>query len=104
MKRTLLAIAATLLVASSAHAQPGGWGPGMMLKLSGAFKMISSTGLIKGNPLLKRANSTPFDSFITNWPTSFNFLINNARRLFLRAIFSMSRNPTFASALSLSLN
>ena len=30
MKRTLLAIAATLLVATSAHAQPGGWGPGMM--------------------------------------------------------------------------
>jgi len=29
MKRTLLAIAATLLVAASAHAQPGGWGPGM---------------------------------------------------------------------------
>jgi len=30
MKRTLLAIAATLLVATSAHAQAGGWGPGMM--------------------------------------------------------------------------
>jgi Spy/CpxP family protein refolding chaperone len=29
MKRTLLAIAATLLVVSTAHAQPGGWGPGM---------------------------------------------------------------------------
>jgi Spy/CpxP family protein refolding chaperone len=30
MKRTLLAIAATTLMAISAHAQPGGWGPGMM--------------------------------------------------------------------------
>ena len=30
MKRTLLAIAATLLVATSVHAQPGGSGPGMM--------------------------------------------------------------------------
>ena len=30
MKRELLAVAATLLLASSAHAQPGGWGPGMM--------------------------------------------------------------------------
>jgi Spy/CpxP family protein refolding chaperone len=30
MKRTLLAIAATALMAVSAHAQPGGWGPGMM--------------------------------------------------------------------------
>ncbi len=30
MKRTLLAIAATLLLATSAHAQPGGGGPGMM--------------------------------------------------------------------------
>ena len=29
MKRTLLAIATTLLVAASAHAQPGGCGPGM---------------------------------------------------------------------------
>ena len=30
MKRTLLAIAATLLVATAAHAQPGGGGPGVM--------------------------------------------------------------------------
>ena len=30
MKRTLLAIAATTLMATSAYAQPGGWGPGMM--------------------------------------------------------------------------
>ena len=30
MKRTLLAIAATTLFAASAHAQPGGWGAGMM--------------------------------------------------------------------------
>ena len=30
MKRTLLAIVVSTLVAASAHAQPGGWGPGMM--------------------------------------------------------------------------
>jgi Spy/CpxP family protein refolding chaperone len=30
MKRTLLAIAMVTLVATSASAQPGGWGPGMM--------------------------------------------------------------------------
>ena len=30
MKRTVLAIAATLLVATAAHAQPGGGGPGVM--------------------------------------------------------------------------
>jgi len=30
MKRTVLAIAATTLVAATAMAQPSGWGPGMM--------------------------------------------------------------------------
>jgi Spy/CpxP family protein refolding chaperone len=36
MKQTLLALAATTMVAASANAQPGGWGPGTMDGCGGA--------------------------------------------------------------------